>query len=111
MNWLMLALLVLAAARAVHLVADDDFPFGGLRDRWHVSQNLFLSWLESGLSCTFCMSVHAGFWSTWLATGMGWIPDLAGWQGVGLFFVVWFAIAELIILVEGTVFSLMGSDH
>lgn len=106
MNWAMLALLTVAAARAVHLVADDVIPFGPLRT-W--AEKRFPKYGD-GLGCTFCVSIWAGAAASWMAHGMDWVPNLGGWSAVGLFCVVWFAIAQLIILLEGLVEFLMGSD-
>lgn len=105
MDYPMLALLTIAAARVVHLVTDDDIPFGGLRT-WALRRFPKYGW---GLGCTFCMSIWAGAASAGLATGEGWIPvdGLADWP---VFAVVWFAIAQLIILLEALVGALMGSD-
>lgn len=114
MDYPMLALLALAAARATYLVTDDMFPFGhirnfllsipyrpnglGLMDKLRV-------WLHSGMSCTHCVSVHSGFWSTLLATHQGWCPE-----GVANFMVVWFSISGAVVLLEALHFRLMGDD-
>lgn len=102
MNLLMLALLALAASRVVHLVSDDLFPFGYLRDRLDRSTNGFAQWLGHGLSCTFCCSVYAGAAAAGLAQWQGWAPE-----GFWVFLVLWFAFAQAIVLIEGTVFKIM----
>lgn len=123
-HWALLGLLTLAAARATHLVADDLFPFGLVR-RWLEKPEVerhpgnwtrgdkVRVWLHDGMTCTFCMSIHAGFWAALLALGID-VVDLdglgGGWSALGGFMVVWFAIAGGIILLEGLVMFLMGSD-
>lgn len=110
MNWPMLLLLTLAASRVVHLFADDDYPIGWLRYRLKLSKDPLWQEVGQGLSCTFCLSVWAGLAGTLLATGMDWVPSPGGWTGVGLALVLWFAIAQGIVLIEGLVELLMGGD-
>lgn len=111
MNWPMLALLALAASRVVHLFADDDIPIGALRHRLKMSKDPLWQEVGHGLSCTFCMSVWAGLIAAVLATGMDWVPSPGGWTGVGLGLVLWFALAQAIVLIEGLVELLMGGDE
>lgn len=107
MNWLMLIVLTIAAARATHLVADDDIPFGALRT-WAMKR--FPNY-GHGLGCTFCVSIWAGAASSWMAAGMGWSDMSGGFdRDLAVFTVTWFAIAQLIILLEALVEFLMGSD-
>lgn len=106
MNWPMLVLLTIAASRATHLVADDEIPFGPVRT-WALKRFPTYGY---GLGCSFCVSVYAGLAAAWMACGMDWVPNLGGWSAVALFMVVWFAIAQGIILLEGLVEFLMGSD-
>lgn len=115
MEWLMLLMLALAAARATHLVADDAVPFGWIRNRLasvgsHLDPNTdpsrwhrFAWWLETGMSCTFCVSIHAGFWAAVLAWNQGWITPT--WA---VFAVTWFAVAWVITFVESVAFTLNG---
>lgn len=116
----MLVLLSLAAARATHLVADDSAPFGYLRDwlqrpqyvkpngPWSRGDRLKM-WLGEGMDCTFCVSIHAGFWSAVLATYANWIL-VEDWYDWPTFMVVWFAIAAVVVLLESLAIFLMGSD-
>ena len=121
MNWTMLALLVLAASRAVHLVSDDLVPFGYLREwlekpQYTKSSNdysrgdRFRIWLATGLNCTFCMSIWAGAASATLAIIQDWAftsSDPNFWD----FMVLWFAIAQAIVLIELVVVArLLGDD-
>lgn len=121
MDLVMLALLTLAAARATHLVADDKFPFGGLKAWLALPQYIKQSsdytkgdkarlWAYDGITCTFCVSIHAGFWASWLATYADWTA-VNGWGDWPTFMVTWFAIAGGVVLLEGLVFALMGDDE
>jgi hypothetical protein len=116
-NWTMLVLLTLAASRAVHLVADDLVPFGYLREWLEKPQNTKASnyytksdrlriWFATGLGCTFCMSIWAGAASAALAINQNWTPALNFWD----FMVLWFAIAQAIVLIEITVSRLLGDE-
>lgn len=97
MNWPMLALLALAASRAVHLISDDLFPFGRLRDWLDVKA----PYLGHGMSCTFCLSVYAGAAASGLAIWQGWAP----WH-FWLFVVLWWAFAQAIVFIESVVEAL-----
>lgn len=104
-----LIVLALAASRATHLVADDDLPFGYLADRMAESESQVLRWLAEGMTCTFCVSIHAGFWAALAAGLLGFYTAPAGALGVLAFFVVWFAISQTILLVEGLLDFLWGA--
>lgn len=120
MNWIMLVLLIFAASRAVHLVADDLVPFGYLREWLEKPQDTKPSnsytksdrvriWFATGLGCTFCMSIWAGLASAVLAVVQNWAfthSDPTFWD----FMVLWFAIAQAIVLIELTVSRLLGDD-
>lgn len=103
MNWTMLAILALAAARATHLTADDLLPFGYIRDRLEGSESEFLQTLAVGMNCTFCTSIYSGAAAAGLAQWQGWAPD-----GFWVFMLLWFGFAEVVVLLEGLVFRLMG---
>jgi hypothetical protein len=93
-NWPLLALLALAAARATHLVADDIFPFGWIRE----AADKKVPYLGHGLRCTFCVSIWAGAASAALAVWQGWAPE-----GFWVFVVLWWAFAQTIVLLESVV--------
>jgi hypothetical protein len=105
MDFFYLFLLALAASRVVHLVSDDVFPFGYLRDRLDRSSSVFAQWLGHGLKCTFCCSVYAGAAAAGLALWQGWAP---GDPSIWIFLVLWWAYAQAIVLIEGVVFAVMG---
>lgn len=105
MNWTMMLLLVLAASRATHLIADDLFPLGWLRDRLDRQRGI-AAYIGYGLGCTFCISIWAGLFGAWIAVEADWVPDV----GVLGFLIVWFAIAQAIVLVECTVGKLLDHD-
>lgn len=105
MDLFMLALLALAASRATHLVADDMLPFGWVRDWFASRPSAFPRYVAIGLGCTFCVSIWAGAAAAGLAQWQGWAPA-GGWE----FMVLWFAFAQAIVLIEGAVEALMGSD-
>lgn len=121
MNYLMLVLVALGAARATYLVTDDNLPFGYLR-AWLVKSpnnkavskwtraDRFRLWLVEGLQCTHCVSVHTGFWAAVLSDYAGWIP-VHGWaSGWPTFAVTWWAISGAVVLLELIHFRLLG-DH
>lgn len=108
MNWVMLTLLAFAAARATHLVADDVFPFGGLRD-YLDKQRGWQAYIGYGLGCTFCISIWAGFFSAWIAMSTGWVPFDNMLDDFWPFMVLWFAFAEVIVLIECTIGWLVES--
>lgn len=105
-HFILIVLLTFAAARVTHLVADDLFPFGSLRDKLKASSNWFLQYVGFGMSCTWCCSIWAGGFAAGLAVWQEW------WSlgGIWGFFVLWFAIAQAIVLIEGLGFALMGQD-
>lgn len=102
MNLTMLLLLAMAASAVTHLVSDDLFPFGYLRDWLDRRTATFPQWLAHGLKCTFCVSVYAGAAAAGLAQWQGWAPE-----GFWVFMVLWWAMRQAIVLIEGTVFKIM----
>lgn len=93
------ALLVLACWRTVHLVTDDEVPFGGLRN-WVDRKFPKYGW---GLSCVFCMGVWFGGFFAALGWGVYGVPGK-------LAFLLWPALAATTVIIEAGIGWLQGNE-